>query len=458
MNLKNMFSFVIRYFVLLCVTEFLFIGHFKANADVYSLKSKLENKHLLLSATKSPLVKDKELTTVSLGILEEIILEILSSHMKFTYTIVPPSDILSPGYLRPNGSWTGTTGQLQRREVDMCVTTSAPSSAKLLVSDISYPVLFVDAAILIPFPKEKTKWVDASAFQSQAWLAIGCFFAFMILSAWIPHGHRLTKSHPDMECQNSLSFWIFYYFCIWMLIQGATLRNRSTPLRLVCLVSFFGSFIIMNYFTASYTSILSIPNFKATVGSIEDLANNGAVNPLLIKGSSTEEYIMSSSDATMKKISERMRYHPERSIRNALTVDDVSTIVKENSALVLIKSTGESLIDQSYKINKECRVTLAEKTFFSRPQTFTYPKNSSITKSVNYNLLLMQQAGLIQYAERRSAVPYNRCSVSEATKIAANKVVPLKLKDVAGAFVILALGSALSFVVLFVECILKKTK
>ncbi len=49
----------------------------------------------------------------------------------------------------------------------MCVTTSAPSSAKSLVSDISYPVLFVDAAILIPFPKEKTKWVDASTFQPQ---------------------------------------------------------------------------------------------------------------------------------------------------------------------------------------------------------------------------------------------------------------------------------------------------
>jgi hypothetical protein len=72
---------------------------------------------------------------------------------------------------------------------------------------------------------------------------------------------------------------------------------------------------------------------------------------------------------------------------------------------VQIKSTGESLIDQSYKINKECRVTLAE-----------------------------------------------------TTKIAANKVVPLKLKDVAGAFVILALGSALSFIILFVECILKKIK
>jgi len=72
------------------------------------------------------------------------------------------------------------------------------------------------------------------------------------------------------------------------------------------------------------------------------------------------------------------------------------------------------------------------------------------------SLLLMQQAGLIQYAEKRSAVPYNRCSVTEAKKIAANKAVPLKLRDLAGAFVIIALGSTLSFIVVFVECILKK--
>ncbi|XP_046444006.1 uncharacterized protein LOC124194039 [Daphnia pulex] len=165
---------------------------------------------------------------------------------------------------------------------------------------------------------------------------------------------------------------------------------------------------------------------------------------------------MASTNPTLKKIGDRMRKHPERRILNAFTVDDISTIVKEQAALILVKSTAESFIEDSYKINKECKVTLAEKTFFSRPQTFSYPKNSPIVKSVDYNLLLMQQAGLIQYAEKRSAVPYNRCSISEAKKIAANKAVPLKLKDVAGAFAILAFGSALSFIVLFVECIFKK--
>jgi len=48
----------------------------------------------------------------------------------------------------------------------MCVSTSAPASSKTRVQDISYPVVYVDSAILIPFPKVKTKWVEASAIQN----------------------------------------------------------------------------------------------------------------------------------------------------------------------------------------------------------------------------------------------------------------------------------------------------
>ncbi len=105
-----------------------------------------------------------------------------------------------------------------------------------------------------------------------------------------------------------------------------------------------------------------------------------------------------------------MRRYPERRILDAYTVEDISTVVKEDSALIIVnrllnkaefndacrlrililqqvKSNGESLIEQSYKINKECRVTLAEKTFFSRPQTFTYPKHSTIAKEIDYEYI-----------------------------------------------------------------------
>jgi hypothetical protein len=74
------------------------------------------------------------------------------------------------------------------------------------------------------------------------------------------------------------------------------------------------------------------------------------------------------------------------------------------------------------------------------------------------SLLLLQQAGLIQYAEKRSAAPPNRCSLSESKKVASNETLSLKLKDLAGAFAVLLLGLLLSVIVLLVEIILKNLK
>lgn len=39
----------------------------------------------------------------------------------------------------------------------MCVTTTAPTVSKQSIMSFSQPVIFVDAAIIIPFPEEKAK-------------------------------------------------------------------------------------------------------------------------------------------------------------------------------------------------------------------------------------------------------------------------------------------------------------
>ncbi|XP_057368410.1 glutamate receptor U1-like [Daphnia carinata] len=386
--------------------------------------------------------------------MEKIILDILANHLGFTYEIVPPQDILSTGFLQRNGSWTGTTGQLQRREVDMCVTWSAAALSKAKILDNSYPVVYANSAIIIPFPKENNRvWFGTSSFQYPAWIAILVTFVVTIFISWIIF--RINSSRLDVKAP-TLSYWVFFYFGLWT-SQGIMLRGSSTPFRIVCVATLFGIYIAANYFTASYTSILSTPVFKATINSVEDLAKSHTVKTLLIKGSSSDEQIMSSSDPTFKKIADQMRRYPERRIVDAFTVDDISTIVKDDTAMVIVESNGVSLIENSYKINNKCLVTLAEKTFFSRPQGFTYPKNSPIAKEIDYDLLLMHQAGLIQYAERISKSK-NRCRVSDLAKAQARKIAPLGRKEMSGSFVILALGMAVSFFVFLVELIITKMK
>ncbi|XP_057368414.1 glutamate receptor U1-like [Daphnia carinata] len=428
-----------------------------ANTNVHTIEKprhSLYQLHLLISSTRSPLVKDHDLAVINFGIIEKIVLDILANHLDFTYDIVPPRDIMSTGFLQRNGSWTGTTGQLQRKEVDMCVTMSVASSSKAKIIDISYPVVYADSAILISFPTENSRiWSETSSFEVPAWIAILVTFITTVLVSWIivrVNNSRLVAKTP------SLSYWFMFYFGLWT-AQGVTPRSSSTSFRLVCCASLFGIYIAVNYFTASYTSILSTPVFKTAVNSVEDLARSTTVKTLLNKGSSTEELILSSSDPALKKIAAQMRRHPEQRIVNTLTVHDISKIIHDDTALIMAESNAISLIETSYKANRKCLVTLAEKTFLSRPQGFTYPKNSPIAKTVDYKLLLMHQAGLIQYAER-TAKSQNPCRVSDLANAQAHKIAPLGRKEMSGSFVILALGIATSLFVFLVEVIVTKMK
>ena len=49
----------------------------------------------------------------------------------------------------------------------MCIDSITLDSPKRKVMDISYPIVFANAAIIIPFPQETSKWIDTSAFNSQ---------------------------------------------------------------------------------------------------------------------------------------------------------------------------------------------------------------------------------------------------------------------------------------------------
>jgi hypothetical protein len=55
---------------------------------------------------------------------------------------------------------------------------------------------------------------------------------------------------------------------------------------------------------------------------------------------------------TMKKVNERLKNPPERRILNAFTVKDISTVVKDNSALIVVNllSMDNLLITEMFLI------------------------------------------------------------------------------------------------------------
>ena len=148
-------------------------------------------------------------------------------------------------------------------------------------------------------------------------MVFGLSAFFTAISAWIIN--RITESRRN-ETRRTLSYWIFHFISAWtnhsqgkMLIiysvdaclftgftrynyfhwnKGISLRNPSTSLRLVFICSITSVYVLTNYFTATFTSVLSIPILKASVNSIEDVANSSTVKALLFKGTNTDTYIM----------------------------------------------------------------------------------------------------------------------------------------------------------------------
>ena len=72
----------------------------------------------------------------------------------------------------------------------MCVTTSAITSARRLVMDISYPVFYVDQGIIIPFPRKGSKWMGTAVFKTYV------RFFFLI--------HLLFKSYHCIDIRRGL--------------------------------------------------------------------------------------------------------------------------------------------------------------------------------------------------------------------------------------------------------------
>lgn len=136
--------------------------------------------------------------------------------------------------------------------------------------------------------------------------------------------------------------------------------------RILVVFASLGIFIICNYYTGAYTSLLSIPSYQPLAESVEDLAYKDNVKTYVLKGSSADVNIMvkidpnhflsstlvnfaniqlllglvrfqASTDPTMKRLGDKLRQHPEWRRTDLYAIPDVSTLVNKDTVLIAVK-------------------------------------------------------------------------------------------------------------------------
>ncbi|KAK4026815.1 hypothetical protein OUZ56_015841 [Daphnia magna] len=189
------------------------------------------------------------------------------------------------------------------------------------------------------------------------------------------------------KVQNALLFLQSYVFGEKDKARG-DFRHHSLPCRMIVGSWLFAILVFNNAFTGSLISMITNQKFQYVIQSIEDVATDEDVQPLIINESSTHSefkvlIINESTEPIFRKILKRLEANPDK-----LLVSSSSNLVElllsdPRQVLILSDLLADSEIEKDFRKTGKCRVTVLPNKIKSRKNSIFLQKNSPFTKTIN---------------------------------------------------------------------------
>ncbi|EFX76455.1 hypothetical protein DAPPUDRAFT_107032 [Daphnia pulex] len=173
-------------------------------------------------------------------------------------------------------------GQLVRNEVDMSISFGPWFYSRSMAVDMTGTVILDDISIVVPYPKHNT---DAAgylyAFSYLTWGFTFASFSLSTLFIWI-------VAHVGLQQKGEQKLGIIMVYVLSVCLgQGGFLRSYSLASRIIQGAFLLVLLVITYAFTGIVTSMITTPKYQFVVRSIEEVANNDEIMPLIIEESST---------------------------------------------------------------------------------------------------------------------------------------------------------------------------
>ena len=170
--------------------------------------------------------------------------------------------------------------------------------------------------------------------ESQVWVTL-LVLATLVTTAL----HLCTKEkiHLGPFCIDTFTSQGIYYLLQFKIFYDdlncctdVYIKDKGMSVRIVVGCWILSCIVLVNGYTAIFTSLLTVPRYVPVAATIEDVANSG-LRVHILKGSSTEEYLMSSIKGPLKILGDQLRRNPDQRIEtedignllNLLERDDI---------------------------------------------------------------------------------------------------------------------------------------
>ncbi|EFX82391.1 hypothetical protein DAPPUDRAFT_316802 [Daphnia pulex] len=333
------------------------------------------------------------------------------------------------------------------------------------VVDFTLPWIYAHYAFLIPVPDESAN-INAvvKPFQWPVWLGLGisivCVIAVLnLMQRYLQY--RSVIETPSRSNDNSPTEKIitkgetgkqYLYVFGNLLSQGGACLSKRLPYRLVAGVWTLAAFIFVQAYTSTLFTYVVTPISEPLIDSVYDVVNNGDIN-LLVRETGFMNTLLSAS--LFGKLRTKMDSFPNSKCGS---MSACAEAVKPESKTVFLEANVylQDAIRKDFKKTGKCNLQIAKEEFIAIMSTLVLQKNSPYTQSMQQGVLNLQEIGLVNFWDTWFRPMPPQCTGEPQTGKKSNKLSPLSLKNLTGAFVVLSVGLSLSLLAFLGEKIVSR--
>ncbi|XP_070180286.1 glutamate receptor ionotropic, kainate 3-like [Littorina saxatilis] len=339
------------------------------------------------------------------------ILNELALALKFKYEFVEPPDGEWGAPADDKGNWTGIIQQVLRKEVDFGIGPFTITSIREDVIDFTKPFMEDGVGILTQRPDSDAKnmFKMFTPLTPQVWGAVaGAVVLVSVCLYCIERSSPFSARNLDGDRKLGMlgSFWLIYGS---YMEQGGDPHPRSVSAR--CLVGFWWLFTILmtSTYTANLAAFLTVTIEDSPVNSLSELSMNSDLKPLVKAGSNVRTLFREAEGGVYQDVWHKMSGMP--------------TVKSNDEALdYVLDGTYAYMTDNSqleYIMLKDCTTySLAKELFNTGGFGFVLQEDSPYMDVINYNIMKMQEAGLMDKWRQRWWSSPDPCTSSGRTSAA----------------------------------------
>ncbi|VDN51092.1 unnamed protein product [Dracunculus medinensis] len=314
---------------------------------------------------------------------------------KFNYILHEVKD-KAYGSREANGKWNGMVEELRKGEADIAVASLTISFSRSEVIDFTVPYMHLGISILFkkPNPSNPSFFAFMTPLSSTVWIFMLMAYVITSLIIWItarisPFESASIDGNSVVSFSNQFTMFNSFWFTVSSLMQqGSELSPRALSTRIVAVVWWFFTLILISSYTANLAAFITAYRMVAPIESVDDLAKQTKIKYGTLGKGSTMTFFSESKIDTYEQMWKAMSSQPILNFVNS-SKEGIHRVKSADYAYLMESSMLE------YAIQRDCELMQIGDLLDQKGYGIGLPKGSPYRHAISTAILDLQEKTIL---------------------------------------------------------------